>query len=507
MQENNFENEVRQKMEEVKINPSAEVWQKVALGLQQKKTNWRRLVWIFSLLFILGAAGIFWWQTSTNGEAALQSTTTKTNLTPLVIEKENGGEVAKNISSKNDAVLPTSSTKQKAGSPSPIETVAPQKITVQSNKAFKKQSIKISTQQKNMVANTITNTPLNNKGSNITYSKVPKTTTIIKAAEASEINNNDKNIADKIIDEEKQINSVSIDSVGEKAVVSINETNLENIAGDTTGLIVKKETPPVTEEKKSVPDENLKPAKTKQSPWKFGVAFSAGISTTRNGYLRIVGITGSDADKAFDGAFQNGSSTGSPGNPANSAGYKPSPVKLNTGFIAGVYAEKMINAKLSILTGLNYKMYSTKIMVGNRYDSLVNALSSGLYYRSGTEKNYTNRFHFIEVPVGLQWRITKQNKLPLYLYTGMSASYLFSTNALQFAGATGFYYPDKKPFKNTQFDFSSRLLFGLSKNNKHQFLLGPQLNFSLGKMAASGMYQRRNYSFLGIHFQKGIGKK
>ena len=505
MQENNFENQVRQKMEEVKIKPSADVWQKVVLGLKQKKANWRRLVWLFSLLFILGAACIFLWNTSFTGDATIQNTPTKASLKPPVIVKDNVGELTKNAFSGNEDVKPTGSLIQIGGSHASTETDTPQKITVQKNGAFKKHYFKIDTHQKDIVANLITNTALANKRSNITYSKWAKTNAIITAGEPDETDNNEKKVAEKNPIDKIQINTVSIDSVGENIIASTNETIIENIAGDITDIIVKKETPPVTEEKKSVPDEYLKAVKIKQSPWKFGVTFSGGISTTRNGYLRIVGITGGDADKAFEEAFQN--STGSPGNTGSSIGYRPSPVKLHKGFIAGVFAEKMINAKLSILTGLNYKMYSTKIMVGNRYDSLLNTIPAGLFYRSGTQKNYTNRFHFIEVPVGVQWRITKQNKLPLYLYTGITASYLFSTNALQFTGATGFYYPEKKPLKKTQFDFSTRLLFGIGKNNKHEFLVGPQLNFSIGKMAGSGIYQSSNYSFLGIHFQKGMGKK
>ncbi len=140
----------------------------------------------------------------------------------------------------------------------------------------------------------------------------------------------------------------------------------------------------------------------------------------------------------------------------------------------------------------------------NRLDTtgLNQAYSS--FYRAGIQHEYINRYHFIELPLGLQLRITGQRKWPVFIYTGVSVSTLLGSNALQFNNLSNSYYKDNSVFKKTQFDASTKILFALSRRNPNGILAGPQLNFGLGKMASEGVYRNRNYSYLGITLQKSI---
>src|SRR6476659_1890733 len=55
--QNEFEKQVQQKMEELKLVPSDPVWQKVEMQIQKKKDRRRMILWI--PLFLLIAAGLW----------------------------------------------------------------------------------------------------------------------------------------------------------------------------------------------------------------------------------------------------------------------------------------------------------------------------------------------------------------------------------------------------------------------------------------------------------------
>jgi hypothetical protein len=93
MQENNFEKQVQQKMEELKIDPSINVWQKVSLSITDRKRD-RRIFYLFCLLFVAITAGtIFWWNNnkiSPRAESApkLSDKQINDNSKPIVDGKE-----------------------------------------------------------------------------------------------------------------------------------------------------------------------------------------------------------------------------------------------------------------------------------------------------------------------------------------------------------------------------------------------------------------------------------
>ena len=61
MQENNFEKQVQQKTDELKLKPSDEVWQKVAVAIAKRKSDRRVFAIVFLLLlFISSAIFIIW---------------------------------------------------------------------------------------------------------------------------------------------------------------------------------------------------------------------------------------------------------------------------------------------------------------------------------------------------------------------------------------------------------------------------------------------------------------
>ena len=490
MQENNFEKQVQEKMGDFRVDPSSEIWQKVSLQIGRRKRDDRVFIIFLLCLLFLGISGIIWWNVSTKKanttETAQQSTQPLNNLKDA--EKEGSvsapelsqADVTKNknadaaiekeiIARKGDQPLPANSS-----TTARVEKISPT-ISIITNKTF----ISPTTKRKyTQSSKTIAKSEAGIADEDVDPSA------LIELKDVAATKNNEEQVL------ENEEESISLLDADQRQVVQspLLETS-EHLK--TAGAEIQQQT-----------FSNNIPLNKKNARWSFGINFSAGISTTRSGYLGIVAIN-SDEDKALYSSPAN-SNTGSQ-SPGNS--YSASAIKRNIGFVAGAFAKRNLTPRTSLVIGLNYKYYSTSMTIGNRVDSFSNVLDLSFYYRSGNQFRYTNRYHFVEIPIGLQWRVTGPQKWPVYLYTGIDISKLVSSNALQLDNASYFYYKDNSVFTKTQFDLSVKLLFGVSKNRRSDFLIGPELNFGLTKMASSGFYQGRHYSYLGIHLQKGILKK
>ena len=79
------------------------------------------------------------------------------------------------------------------------------------------------------------------------------------------------------------------------------------------------------------------------------------------------------------------------------------------------------------------------------------------YYTGAPQQTYTDHFHFIELPLSYNWRVTNNTDHFLSLNAGVSPSYLLATNALLYdTTAGGIYYHNKDLVTKTQFQFHFR---------------------------------------------------
>ena len=236
-----------------------------------------------------------------------------------------------------------------------------------------------------------------------------------------------------------------------------------------------------------------------------------GVTTTQNGYLGLIGAGNSDALKIYNAADQVTPATnGQVSYPV----YHPSKINPGAGITAGVFMQKSISSKTNIVFGLNYKTYTSVMMVGYRVDSVLYGsnnytLNSAdrIFYRSGADRKYKNHFHFIELPLAVHIKLTTKNKPAIYLNAGIAIAQFIGSNALQFDTASGKYYRNNNMLNKTQANISAGLLFALSRRAKNPFLIGPDINVGLNKIAESGLYSNRRYSYFGLRVQKNIGKK
>ena len=507
MPENEFEKQVQQKMDGLKVKPSEKVWQHVAGAIVKRKTD-RRIFAIVLLCLLIAAGGIFLLNNTARqhkdnsmiiaGNTDLKNSkeTPSFNNDPRkqIVDRQKK-TVAKNVDSVSS--LPTTSKdgqvlkiqyeknefsqaqkSPKIISAKPFKTVAENSIPDKketlnhSKKGSYKTSRKISASLKNAL-------PADSVDERITSGEA-----------------NTKNTSEKIFPlNDMKINGPFLNPYN-KIGVEIKANNLLAIQAKNYSV----ENSPI---KKVIPLQQ-------KYQWKIGLNFSVGASSTQNGYLGIVGSGNGNASGAYTSA---GLVPGCANCANNGVYYRPSAIKPAAGIVLGIFVQKNISPKTAFSIGLNYKMYNSVMKTGSRVDSAVIANNnsylsqSNFFYRTGINTRYKNHFHFLEIPLALNIKLGKQNKHPLYLNTGISIAQLIATNALQFDTASVKYYSNNSLFNKTQIGISAGLLFSLSGSAKNPFLVGPDIHVSLNRMAATGLYQSSNYSYFGIQIKKIFGKK
>jgi hypothetical protein len=203
----------------------------------------------------------------------------------------------------------------------------------------------------------------------------------------------------------------------------------------------------------------------KKTSWQFGITASGGISDLGEQLLE----TASGANLFYDPFQSSGGTVARP---------KPSDVEKGVSFSLGVYTNKTLGKKWKIGLGIGYQYFSNTIKVGEKVDSLVvvnqNSFSMDRvneYYKSTGNNPYHNQYHFISVPVTVQWQFA--NKFTWE--NSLIASRMIKTNALHYDGLSGRYYEADELFNKYQIFASTAVLVGFNKN---KIQVGPQLQYA-----------------------------
>ena len=109
---------------------------------------------------------------------------------------------------------------------------------------------------------------------------------------------------------------------------------------------------------------------------------------------------------------------------------------------------------------------------------------------------YKNSYHFLELPVGINWQVMKS--IPLQLETGFRIGRLIKTNALHYDSQQSIYYEDEQLFKRTQFSFYTGLSYRIFKMNKASLYIGPKAQFQLTNLLPKNDYGKQHLYFTGV---------
>src|ERR1035437_6008350 len=448
MQENEFEKQVQQKMDELKLHPSDAVWQKIEARIKKEKRR-RWILFFFPAMLICFLYGGYVLLNRSNSTHEYQHQLTK-NFT----EKNNINEKTKIRfdSIKNNQTL--TENKKPFAKPATAKGNRDQKIKTRDKLKSVSDHELTKSLVKDISANKIEFDTIQNIAENGTLNTNIKTPEQEKILPAKQSRFDSTTIHENELSDQAQVDLITDNK----------EKKNENVI--------------------STDNKNITTAKNKHS-WNWGFSFSGGISGMANSFL-------GSGQQSFDLVSMSSGSQGT--NPYST----PSLIKSSIAFVTGFSVEKNILQKIIFATGLNYKLFSTTNTIG--------ADSANYFRANSTVSAYHNFYHYIGLPIGFKFQIANSKKTQLYWNIGFSISQLISSNALQFNNSSGLYYHDNSQFNKTQIGFNTGLDIALFSKQKKSLLIGPYLNYDISKIAPQG-YNNHHFTFIGLRAQFIFRKK
>jgi len=447
MQKADFEKKVQEKMQELRLHPSEEVWKRVETGIDGTKRRPSIFFWVPAAVLLLGVIGYFSYPNlissanNSNGKANNTSINKSNQPGQTIANKQNISE-AKDAATSKQVTSPSSAFEKNDAGENDVH------VSINSSKTFSPNSTKKS------------------KGSNYQHAtQLPQPTsepTIKDRVVASPNSNCTMHYSLPIANEQSLLTA------------SIARQNLST----RNNLNSSQKTP-------SIPI-------AKKNNWEYELTFSAGMSNLTEGLFL------SDSLRQL---FSSPTSSG------GGSGHGPSQVKSGLSFTIGATANKWLGAKWNVGVGLQYQYFSTSMRIGQKIDSSIfvyqnNASMSTVsgYYKSSGNTHYQNQFHFISIPVSVNWQFA-----PRFVWENqVNYSRLIATNALHYDGQNGAYYEDKDLLNKNQFMFASALKFGWNKN---KFQVGPQLQYSSANLFANTASESKHLYSIAIKANMKLLKK
>lgn len=503
---NDFEKQVQQKMAELNVVPSAAVWPEVEKQITERKKRRVIFIWLPLLILLLGSAGWFYMTGLQKNGAAKK----------IMLQQK---AVASSDNNNSNDPLSTTKTKNKTSIAEPVATGTSKKITDSNNNI------------------TATDTKHNDK-------RESKTAVTRTAAEASIAATADQEIArskNKIRKNDNvtgaaalivrgnrtgTFNTVSDKTVLQKhrryvnaqksgAVHTMEDEQHEAASNDKREQLAAKESKAGKDKpaaaiinidtaavvaktvvkdsviSKPVTDSNTvakeKSASKKQQKILWGVTAAVGMSNIGQGFSGLFSGTRSYDPLAFT-STQNSSPGTVAGGFNNSS--RPSAVKPGLTFSAAAFFSKPLGKNFSMAAGIGYSFYSTGIVTGAKIDTV-----TSLQYRTGSTFSYTNRFHFIEVPLSFEKQLGKRSRFSLN--AGLVFSMLVSSNALQYDMQKSIYYTDNSAINKAQLALLAGFRYRLFQK---AFVMdaGPQIDYGLSSIFKKELYGSRHLFAAGI---------
>ncbi|MFT3702582.1 MAG: hypothetical protein QM802_09440 [Agriterribacter sp.] len=263
----------------------------------------------------------------------------------------------------------------------------------------------------------------------------------------------------------------------------------------------------------------------KKKIWEWGVDGNAGAAKMSNGVsdlLKFASTDKSSNDNYAYGLSPNQAATSVSNLVSQNSNYllavppSASPIKPGMAWGAGIFAKWYFKPKQALSTGLRYSYLSTNRQVGyvvsNNAVTLQGASADASarfagYYGGAYSTDYVNKYHLIELPVGIQWQINKGIKLPVQLDAGVSVGWLISSNALHYNDVKGVYYEDKTLFRKLQAGLYAGISVKLFQHSKRPLYVGPFVQYNISSVLKSSANNAQNFIYGGIKASWVLWKK
>lgn len=452
-----FEKEVQNKMEELRLTPSAPVWEKIEMEIRPENKRRRVFFWLFFGLLLTGAGtALFYWlkQTPSLPETTAQtpaSTPQEEEQPPAITEPLPGQKEIKKIERKISQTPANVGEKEKTTPSIPATTPS--------------------------FNNRTKATAVRTKSANNLPVTSTKPTSLIPA-EKEQKQGGDETIPSNNITEATVTNkSVTIDKP-----VKIDSTIVATPAADSLAA--------QPANKIQIPADADSSAKKKaaKAGWKKQLLFSGGFSSYEN-------LSGNKSARA-DGNLQSAPGTAAP------VVVVPSPTQPGAAFSVGFSFARQLNDHWEIGVGLKYAYYSTRTKVGslNQNDTTIqyanNSYAVDRFYTNNATAEHTNQFHVAEVPVTITYQ--PLSKLPLLFSVSAAYGRLLATNAVSFSSRNNVYFENGDDFNRQLLPVAAAAEVQLFRKKRASLRLGPVAKYNLIKLKKQNPQGDQHLFFAGI---------
>ena len=462
-----FEKQVRQKLNDLKMTPTAEAWENIEEKLRERKRRPVAIFWLPLLVIGLAAGGYLFLNNDQKTVLSDTNSTSNVQVQPND-EKASGG----------------------------IIDVPKENIPAERENATGEITAEVP-QDKNEVSRTeIDNAPHGDKRTSGGFLKnAPDAKSSLYKSNAPGSEKTSGNTHLIAPQENENISMMSRRELSLKNSYALGEINNSNDKFlSPSSIIAVKNTKTYTKDPSL---SNKKPSPEKSNKWSWGLSGSAGVSAVNEGnFLDFTNAQVEDVSQVptFFPAVARPS-------------YKPSTITPGFTYSGGAFVKRELNKRFSLSLGVNYLQINTRNKVGNEINGsqVVNNGSSGYlfvynFFRVDQDNSYDyrNKYHFIEVPVELHTRINSSKKLPIHVNTGVSVSQLLKSNSLHFDGTTGVYYRNDKLLNQTQFAVKTGLSVGVLNKTTRPIWIGPSARYNVSKILQKDVSARKNFMSFGI---------
>jgi Outer membrane protein beta-barrel domain len=476
MPKNEFEKKVREELEGLRLKPSDEVWKQVSTGIRPEKRRRRWLIWV-PFLFLGLAGGGYWLMKGdvpgTNSIVQKDETTTN--------KSETKGQEAVRDADKNLVDI------------SKRENTSAEKKTRKESESVK---------PVNEIGENVGDDRGVNRSKRDDARKIDKVNKVGKVNKGSKLNKVDKGDGATKGNNEKEAKPVNVeknsarDSLVADTAFAVNEPDSkpDKTFLDSAAEVKTKDDIVAQKNPDSLAIARIDP-KTKSTgfpKWEYGVTAKAGSSNIRSDFFLINSNT-----RAAD--YNTGSGTAYP----QTSGYVHDSLYKESAFSwgAGFFVQRNFNHRLSINAGVMYTQYNFLIRVGNRIDSAIYVpFSSAIVsnYYPGGDKEYKNRFHYIEIPIAFSLQLNKGKKIPIRWDAGITPGFLVNSNFLYPDISQHIYYQDNSILRKMQWNVQTGFTVGLFSQDKHSLQIGPQIQYMFTNLVNNAAASNQHLGFIGL---------
>lgn len=507
MSDHDFEKQVQQKMEQLKLRPSDAVWTKVDKRIRKERRRRRVVLWLPLFLLCVVAGGYFYFDAQSNNNKFTASELKSTQTHSDTHASESTNATADSSEQKPVATPETNANSQQAV-PTENNTDQPAPVKQREHNAV----VKAGTAGKkgNKLSADLPNALAANRGN-----KPPRKSTgrLVKTPTQQ----NDQPAANTVAHHD-----AGNPGITDSGKLANNFNPLQDIE-ETDSALAQSPTPAPAKnnlaqnqapKKKKPVVEPPKPA-SKPSTWSFGIVAEGGASHISKGSPFSLLSKKNNEPEDLAMASPAPPSQNMYGGPAGFTQFpenKPAELKSSIAWSAGGFVQKKLNKRFSISAGVQYSYFSMKTEVGQfmksaisvsnaNYDQVVTdyyqgrsafniggGLATTSYPRPPKQQEYTNKYHFLEIPVKIHWRVTNEEaRLPIIADGGLSVAKLLSTNALHYDGTNDVYYKDYDYFNKIQAGITAGVNLELFSESKHPVWIGPTIKYQLSNLITSDL--------------------